>query len=152
MKYHVIYDGNCNLCANLVQVLEKIDQGNLFVYTPMQDEKTLKDLNITYRDCEKGMILIDISQPQNRWQGSDAAEEIGRILPNGKPFVDLYRNLPLMKNMGDRFYAYIRDNRYNLFGKRGDTYQSNYRFNCEDNNCSNNFNKDESLQNVSQKN
>ena len=27
------------------------------------------------------MILIDTNTPTRRWQGSDAAEEIGRLLP-----------------------------------------------------------------------
>ena len=135
MQYYVIYDGNCNLCVSLVQVLEKLDRGKLFVYTPMQDEETLNQLQITPKDCEKGMILINSSQPQQRWQGSDAAEEIGRLLPTGELFVNLYRNLPNLKNMGDNFYAYIRDNRYSLFGKRKETYESNYSFTCNDSNC-----------------
>ena len=135
MQYYVIYDGNCNLCVSLVQVLEKLDRGKLFVYTPMQDEQTLSKLQITPNDCEKGMILINSSQPQQRWQGSNAAEEIGRLLPTGELFVNVYRNLPNLKNMGDNFYAYIRDNRYSLFGRRKEIYQSNYSFNCSDGNC-----------------
>jgi predicted DCC family thiol-disulfide oxidoreductase YuxK len=27
MRYTVIYDGDCNLCSNLVQLLERIDRG-----------------------------------------------------------------------------------------------------------------------------
>ncbi|PLZ35449.1 thiol-disulfide oxidoreductase, partial [Fischerella thermalis WC542] len=30
MNYYVIYDGNCNLCVTLVQLLENLDQGNQF--------------------------------------------------------------------------------------------------------------------------
>lgn len=128
MKYYVVYDGNCNLCVNLVQILEKLDRGKLFIYAPMQDEQSLSELDITAQDCEKGMILINADRPQQRWQGSDAAEEIGKLLPGGELFVNLYRSLPSMKNMGDTFYGYIRDNRYSLFGKREQTYQSNYPF------------------------
>jgi predicted DCC family thiol-disulfide oxidoreductase YuxK len=72
------------------------------------------------------MILIDANEPQRRWQGSDAAEEIGRLLPLGSIFVDAYRALPGAKWVGDRIYAQIRDNRYTLFGKRSCTYQSTY--------------------------
>jgi predicted DCC family thiol-disulfide oxidoreductase YuxK len=78
------------------------------------------------------MILIDGNSPSKRWQGSNAAEEIGRLLPLGSLFVEAYRALPGMKWMGDRFYEQIRDNRYTLFGKRGDIYQSTY---CIDGNC-----------------
>jgi predicted DCC family thiol-disulfide oxidoreductase YuxK len=132
MNYYVIYDGNCNLCVTLVQLLEKLDQGKLFRYTPMQDEETLTQWGITPQDCEQGMILIDGNAPAKRWQGSDAAEEIGRLLPMGSVFVEAYRALPGMKWVGDRFYEQIRDNRYTLFGQRSSTYQSAY---CVDGSC-----------------
>uniref|UniRef100_A0A2P0ZGE4 Thiol-disulfide oxidoreductase n=1 Tax=[Tolypothrix] sp. PCC 7415 TaxID=373957 RepID=A0A2P0ZGE4_9CYAN len=132
MTYYVIYDGNCNLCVTLVQLLENLDQGKLFRYSPMQDEQTLAQFGITPQDCEQGMILIDANAPERRWQGSDAAEEIGRLLPLGSVFVDAYRALPGVKWVGDRFYEQIRDNRYTIFGKRSSTYQSGY---CVDGSC-----------------
>ena len=132
MNYYVIYDGNCNLCVTLVRSLESLDQGKLFRYSPMQDEQTLLRWGITAQDCEQGMILIDGNEPQRRWQGSNAAEEIGRLLPAGSIFVDAYRALPGMKWAGDRFYEQIRDNRYALFGKRSNTYESSY---CVDDSC-----------------
>ncbi|MEA5549381.1 DCC1-like thiol-disulfide oxidoreductase family protein [Anabaena cylindrica UHCC 0172] len=132
MKYSIIYDGQCNLCVTLVQLLETLDQGKLFRYISMQDEQMLSQWGITIQDCEQGMILIDKNDPSKRWQGSNAAEEIGRLLPLGSVFVEAYRALPGMKWAGDRFYEQIRDHRYALFGKRGDTYQSAY---CVDGSC-----------------
>ncbi|MEZ2303583.1 MAG: thiol-disulfide oxidoreductase DCC family protein [Microcoleus sp.] len=130
MKYHVIYDGNCNLCVTLVQLLENLDRGQRFEYIPMQDLQELEHFGITSGDCEMGMILIDSDTPQRRWQGSDAAEEIGRILPGGEVFVAAYRAMPGMKWMGDRVYEQVRDNRYTLFGKRSTTYKSVYAIGC----------------------
>jgi len=130
MTYHVIYDGNCNLCTTLVQLLENLDRGDRFRYIPMQDETTLQQFNITSEDCQMGMILIDANQPERRWQGSDAAEEIGRLLPGGEVFVNAYRAMPGLKWAGDRVYEQVRDNRYQLFGKRSQTYQSNYPSCC----------------------
>jgi predicted DCC family thiol-disulfide oxidoreductase YuxK len=132
MTYYVIYDGNCNLCTTLVQLLENLDQGQKFRYIPMQDESSLQQWKITPQDCEMGMILIDADAPQQRWQGSAAAEEIGRLLPMGEVFVNAYRSLPGLKWIGDRTYEQIRDNRYTLFGKRQTTYKSAY---CVDGNC-----------------
>lgn len=132
MSYFVIYDGNCNLCVTSVQLLENLDQGQLFRYAPMQDEATIKRWGITPQDCELGMILIDADAPQRRWQGSAAAEEIGRLLPLGSVFVDAYRALPGVKWMGDQVYEQIRDNRYTIFGKRSSTYKSVY---CVDGSC-----------------
>ena len=134
-KYYVIYDGNCNLCVNLVKFLENLDQGKIFSYAPMQDTKTLSSLDLTIDDCQKGMILVSTNQPQQKWQGSDAAEEIARLLPTGELFINFYRALPGLKNMGDNFYSYIRDNRYDLFGQRDRTYVSPYSIECETNQC-----------------
>ena len=130
MSYYVIYDGNCNLCVSLVQLLETLDKGELFRYAPMQDEATLKRWGITPQDCELGMILIDADSQQRRWQGSAAAEEIGRLLPLGDVFVSAYRSLPGLKWVGDRTYEQLRDNRYSWFGKRSSTYNTAYSADC----------------------
>ncbi|MBP0018757.1 MAG: DUF393 domain-containing protein [Cyanobacteria bacterium SBLK] len=130
-KYHVIYDGNCNLCVTFTQLLEQFDRGQLFDYIPMQDRENLEYFNITAEDCEMGMILIDRENSEKRWQGSNAAEEITRLLPMGALFIDAYRALPGMKGFGDRTYEQIRDNRYQWFGKRDETYHSGYPFGCK---------------------
>jgi len=130
MTYNVIYDGNCNLCTSLVQLLETLDKGQIFRYAPMQDQQTLKQWGITPQDCELGMILIDADKPECRWQGSAAAEEIGQLLPLGNVFVTAYRSLPGLKWMGDRVYEQVRDNRYSLFGKRSSVYQTAYSADC----------------------
>jgi predicted DCC family thiol-disulfide oxidoreductase YuxK len=130
----VIYDGNCNLCVSLVRVLEQLDQGKRFIYVPMQAEAILADYGVTAADCELGMLLIDGCQPSHRWQGSDAAEEIGRRLPWGGLFVATYRWLPGLKSLGDQVYLFVRDNRYRLFGQRDRTYTSRYPV-CSDNGC-----------------
>ncbi|MEM8505996.1 MAG: DCC1-like thiol-disulfide oxidoreductase family protein [Cyanobacteria bacterium P01_D01_bin.1] len=135
--YSVIYDGNCNLCVTLVQLLEKLDGGQQFSYVPMQNQQALASLDVTADECEMGMILIapaTADSAEQRWQGSDAAEEIGRLLPMGSLFVQAYRALPGMKFGGDRAYEFIRDNRYRLFGKRDKTYTSDYAA-CADDAC-----------------
>lgn len=130
MTYYAIYDGNCNLCVSLVQLLETLDKGQLFRYATMQDEEKLKRWNITPQDCELGMILIDAQSPERRWQGSAAAEEIGRLLPLGDVFIAAYRSLPGLKWVGDRAYEQLRDNRYSWFGKRSSTYNTAYSVDC----------------------
>ena len=133
--YHVIYDGNCNLCVNLVKALEQLDRGDRFQYAPMQDQQILDRYSITPQDCEMGMLLINRENPTQRWQGSDAAEEIGRLLPVAQVLVAAYRAVPGAKWMGDRVYEQIRDNRYTLFGKRDTLYQSSYPA-CDTGACS----------------
>ena len=118
MKYHVVYDGKCNLCTTFAKLLKQFDRQEIFDYIPMQDESTLAKFDITPTACEAGMILIDANQPDLRWQGSDAAEEIARLLPLGEQFIAAYRAIPGMKWLGDRGYEQIRDNRYQWFGER----------------------------------
>ena len=126
MSYYIIYDGKCNLCSNLVQALEQIDRGDRFQYLPMQDQAGLAQFGITAPDCELGVILIDATHLDRRWQGTAAAEEIARLLPIASPLVAAYRSIPGIKAVGDRVYEQVRDNRYALFGKRETTYQSAY--------------------------
>jgi predicted DCC family thiol-disulfide oxidoreductase YuxK len=130
MTYAVIYDGNCNLCASFVSILEKLDRGCLFCYIPMQDEAALQQFNVTSTDCEMGMILIDRIDSTQRWQGSEAAEEITRLFPMGKALIAAYRAIAPLKSLGDSTYIHIRDNRYKLFGKRDRTYHTAYPFGC----------------------
>ncbi|PSF38623.1 thiol-disulfide oxidoreductase [Aphanothece hegewaldii CCALA 016] len=130
MLYYVIYDGQCNLCATFTQLLEKFDQGKLFHYVPMQDEDILRKFDITGQDCQMGMILINGEDPEQRWQGSNAAEEIVRLLPFGQVFITAYQNIPGMKKLGDATYEQVRDHRYDWFGKRETTYKSSYPFGC----------------------
>lgn len=126
MTYTVIYDGGCNLCVSLVQLLEKLDRGQRFRYLPMQDQQALEQWQIQPGDCEAGMILIQDQAADQRWQGSEAAAEIARLLPAGEIFISAYRSVPGLKEVGDRGYAQLRDNRYDWFGKRQDIYQSPY--------------------------
>lgn len=137
MSYYVIYDGNCNLCVTFVQQLEQIDRGKLFRYIPMQDRETLAKFGVTAADCQQGMMLITANAPNQRWQGSEAAEAIGKLLPGVDLAIDLYRWIPGLKWLGDRGYLQLRDNRYNWFGKRDRTYLSTYRFEgCQEGTCS----------------
>lgn len=133
MTHTIIYDGTCNLCVTLVQLLETLDQGDRFQYVPMQDQLTLDQFGITAADCELGMILLDSAAPEQRWQGSAAAEQIGQMFPTGQIFVSAYRALPGLKWAGDRIYEQVRDNRYTLFGKRDTTYTSHYG--CNSSTC-----------------
>ena len=118
MKYKVVYDSKCNLCSTFAQLLKQFDREQTFSYIPMQDETALASYGITPENCEAGMILIDANQPDRRWQGSEAAEEIARLLPLGEAFIAAYRAIPGMKWLGDRSYEQIRDNRYEWFGER----------------------------------
>ncbi|MFN5835272.1 MAG: thiol-disulfide oxidoreductase DCC family protein [Pseudanabaena sp.] len=130
MSYTVIYDGDCNLCANFVSILEKYDRGRQFCYIALQVQEKLNILNVTPKDCEMGMILLDSANSMSRWQGSEAAEEIVRRLPMGASLIAAYRSLFPLKAMGDAAYIQIRDRRYQLFGKRDRTYHTAYPVGC----------------------
>ncbi|MDX1978523.1 MAG: DCC1-like thiol-disulfide oxidoreductase family protein [Pseudanabaenaceae cyanobacterium bins.68] len=116
--YLVIYDGKCNLCVNFVKALTHLDQGHTFRYLPMQDQVALAQWRVDSGSCAAGMILLELANPMNRWQGSAAAEQIGEILPIANLLLKAYRGLPGLKQWGDRAYAQIRDHRYQWFGER----------------------------------
>lgn len=78
--------------------------------------------------------MITNAHPKQRWQGSNAAEEIVRLLPRRQAFIIAYRSLPGLKTLGDCSYEQIREHRYQWFGKRKETYYS--PFGCYNNSCS----------------
>ncbi len=126
MHSTVVYDGLCNLCVNLVQVLERVDAGRQFWYVPMQDAATLANYQVVPAKCEAGMLLIEPGPPERRYQGSAAAERIGELLPGGESLMAAYRALPGLPGFGDACYVQVRDNRYDWFGRRTDLYRSAY--------------------------
>ena len=119
--YLLIYDGDCNLCSNLVAALAALDRRQRFCYAPMQDQATRDRYGISVADCELGMLAIDRARPERRWQGSNAAEFISEQLPLGAPIVATYRALPGLKPLGDRVYEQVRDHRHAWFGRRDQT-------------------------------
>ncbi len=118
MSYHVIYDDQCNFCVTAVDILKKLDNESRFDYLPMSDKVVLEQFNVTLASCAEGMYLIDAQNPTRRWQGSDAIEEITRLLPTGDFLINLYHAIPGAKWLGDQVYEQIRDHRYEWFGKR----------------------------------
>lgn len=52
MNYLVIHDGNCKLCVRLVQLLERLDEGQRLRYSPLQDQNVLSRFDINIQDCE----------------------------------------------------------------------------------------------------
>lgn len=111
------------MCVTLVQALERWDQGGQFVYTPMQDARIFDHFALTPQNCTLGLFLVDLDQPEVRWQGAAAVEEIGRRL---HAWIDLYRALPGFQTVGEGLYGLVRDTRYALWGRRDQTYWSCY--------------------------
>ncbi|MEN9217498.1 MAG: DCC1-like thiol-disulfide oxidoreductase family protein [Gloeomargarita sp. DG_2_bins_126] len=122
-RYLMIYDGLCNLCVTGVQALYGLEQGRWFDYLPMQDEAALARWGITPATCAQGMILIDQTQPEHRWQGSAAVEQMVRLVPGLAPWVEGYRRVTALKSLGDSCYTQIRDHRYAWFGRREQVYR-----------------------------
>jgi predicted DCC family thiol-disulfide oxidoreductase YuxK len=130
MTYYVIYDGNCNLCISFTQLLAQFDQGQLFNYIRMQDEKTLQHFGITPQDCQWGVILLNDHDWGQRWQGTAAIEEIITLLPLGEAFITAYRAVPGLKWLSDRTYAQVRDHRYAWFGSPATLHEPPYPVGC----------------------
>ncbi|NJK33963.1 MAG: DUF393 domain-containing protein [Oscillatoriales cyanobacterium SM2_2_1] len=125
----VIYDGDCNLCTGWVQFLERGDRGQRFVFVPMQNGDLSSTYQITAADCELGLILLDL-ETQQRWQGTAAIAEIGSRLPLAARLVWFYQQWSGLGWLGDRTYEFIRDRRYQLFGRRAETYTSPFSVEC----------------------
>ena len=110
MSYYLIHDPNCPTCRPFIQLLQSFDRGQLFTCISLEDRERLRDFGLTVEECQqKGLILINVNEPSQRWYGSEAVEEIVNVLPMGHLLIATYRAMPGAKPLGDSVYAALKD-------------------------------------------
>ncbi len=110
----ILYDGLCKLCTAQAENLEKLARGRVLSealqtalprFPGLSEEEALREIKLVSAD---GRIY-------------GGAEAIVKLVNLGHPFsgklLYLYY-LPGIRQLSDRFYAWVARNRYRLFGKR----------------------------------
>jgi len=115
MNKIIIFDGVCNLCNTMVQLIIKLDKKETFKFLPIQSEKAttiFKELNIDLINLDTVILLKD----NKVYLQSDAALEI--IYTLKYPWKIFYFSRFIPKFVCDRIYKIIANKRYSWFGKR----------------------------------
>jgi predicted DCC family thiol-disulfide oxidoreductase YuxK len=111
----VVFDGVCNLCNWVVQLIIKHDPDGHFQFASLQSEAgaaLLASHGLNSLESESVVLVRD----GRVFTMSDAALEIARDI--GFPFSLAYALIVLPNGLRDWVYRLIARNRYRLFGRR----------------------------------
>jgi len=107
----VIYDGECGICRDSVELLRRWDREHVLRFVPFQDGATVARFGIGLPALAAAMHLV---LPNGRvYHGADAAPELLRLLP-GKRWLALPFRIPGVMPLARRVYARIAARRHCL--------------------------------------
>jgi predicted DCC family thiol-disulfide oxidoreductase YuxK len=111
----VVFDGVCNLCNGVVQLIIRHDPDGYFQFASLQSDagKTLLESHGINTLQPESVVLV---RDGRVFTMSDAALEITRDL--GFPLSVLYPLIVLPKGLRDWVYKIVARNRYRWFGRR----------------------------------
>ena len=115
--WRLIYDGDCGFCRRQIDLLDKLDKGDVIEFEPFQ-EADLARYGISTAEAQEAMQLV--SPAGEVWEGAEAAREIFRLLPRTRPLAWLFK-LPGVMFVAKRIYRFIARRRH--------------RFGCESGVC-----------------
>jgi predicted DCC family thiol-disulfide oxidoreductase YuxK len=111
--YTVIYDGACNVCGKLVNVIATWDRGGVFEVTPSQAAGVHARFPwIPLRAYAESVQVIRTADGKT-WQGAAALETIINALPKGR-LIGWIFSIPFVRPLAERFYRWFARNRYHL--------------------------------------
>lgn len=104
----LIYDGDCEFCRRSVGLVDRWDVRDRIDLVPFQSAD-LERYGIPRSAAEEAMHLLDPGGTV--WRGAEAAREMLRLLPGGRPLGWLFR-LPGFPALAERVYAWIARRRH----------------------------------------
>ena len=100
----LIYDGECGLCRDAVELLRRWDREHVLRFVPFQDGAAVARFGIAPPALAAAMHLVF---PDGRvLPGADAAPELLRLLP-GKRWLAWWFRVPGAMPLARRVYAWI---------------------------------------------
>jgi predicted DCC family thiol-disulfide oxidoreductase YuxK len=107
----VIYDGECSICQQSVDLLKRWDREHALRYVPFQDEAAVARFRIALPALAAAMHLVF---PDGRvFAGADAVPELLPLLP-GKRWLAVWFRIPGVLPLARRLYARIAARRHCL--------------------------------------
>ncbi len=104
----LIYDGDCQFCRRQVDRLQRMDRRGLVEAVPFQTAD-LSRFGIELAAAEEAMHLVGPSGTV--WWGAEAARELFRLLPLGRPLVWLLA-APGAMFAAERVYRWVARRRH----------------------------------------
>ncbi|MGD2216875.1 MAG: DUF393 domain-containing protein [Gemmatimonadales bacterium] len=107
-NWTLIYDGDCQFCRRQVNRLRKMDQGRRLETVPFQTADLARH-GIERSAAEEAMHLV--APGGTVWRGAEAARELFRLLPFGRPLVWLLK-APGAMFAAERVYRWVARRRH----------------------------------------
>ncbi len=104
----LIYDGDCQFCRRQVERLQRMERRGLVEAVPFQ-KANLTGLGIELAAAEEAMHLVGPSGTV--WRGAEAARELFRLFPLGRPLVWLLA-APGAMFAAERVYRWVARRRH----------------------------------------
>ena len=100
----LIYDGECGLCQQAVEILRRWDREHVLRFVPFQDDAAVASFGIGLPALAAAMHLV---LPDGRlYAGADAVPELLRLLPRRRWVAPLFR-IPGVLPLARWIYARI---------------------------------------------
>lgn len=113
----ILFDGICNFCNSIVNLVLKHDKENIFLFSAQQSvegQRILARFGKQEQDVNS-LIFIDENEV---FEGADAAIQISKYLRGFPRILYSFRIFP--RTVNHTAYNFIAKNRYKIFGKRNE--------------------------------
>jgi predicted DCC family thiol-disulfide oxidoreductase YuxK len=112
-EYTVVYDGNCNVCSRIVDVLERRDKDErLEIITSGAAGAAGRFPWIPPAAYSESLQVIRTADSRT-WQGAAAVEQLLDVLPKGR-LVSWMFSIPFARPVAEKLYRAFAKNRYRL--------------------------------------
>jgi predicted DCC family thiol-disulfide oxidoreductase YuxK len=112
-SYTIVYDGFCNVCKRLIDVLDKWDRAGVLEFVPSQQPDLAARFPWIPTGAYAESLQLIRSADGKTWNGAAALEQVLDILPKGK-FLGWVFSIPFARPLAEKFYRWFARNRYRL--------------------------------------
>jgi len=114
-KQIVLFDGVCNLCDRVVQIIIRRDSNDVFRFLPLQSELGAEVMSHIGVDIGRTDSIVLYRPGAGYFLKSDAALEIAKSI--GFPVLPAVMGV-FPKKIRDKIYDYVARNRFKWYGRK----------------------------------
>lgn len=111
----VIYDGTCGFCSRVAARAAKLDWRRKALWLPSQTFELAPLVGLTAADTNAAAWAVTPTGAYRRGAGAIAAV-LDAFLPGGPPLLTAIYRLPGLRQLGDRAYDWVAQNRGRFAG------------------------------------
>jgi predicted DCC family thiol-disulfide oxidoreductase YuxK len=111
--YAVVYDGSCNVCSRIVDVLQRRDLAKRLEIISSGAAMDAGRFPWIPPSAYRESLQVIRTADNRTWQGAAAVEQLLDVLPKG-PFISWIFSIPFARPIAEKLYRAFARNRYRL--------------------------------------